>query len=160
MPNLYLKINEKFTISNSTEPNEADRPPPIFPAFHNGNFIDISISTIPSKGSNSVGFIFSLSQKDISAGEFKINDLKNSLEVIIDAIFNVPVKPIAVEDILNPEVRWSFNGLEQPGTWNSIKGDIIGLPIDEYTQGQGEWKRTFTRYLIGVTAAKTLKGLK
>ena len=159
MPNLYLKINEKFYISDSKKKSDPDDPPPFISTFEKGNFVDISISTLPNPPVSKVGFVFTLENDNLVSGDFQINQLDESVEVKIDAIFKISVKPVAF-DILNPETKWIFNGLAESGTWNRASGEIKGLAQEEYTQGQGEWKRSFTRSLIAVKVAKTLKEIK
>jgi len=159
MPNIYFKINEKFYISDRKKKSNPDDPPPFFSTFKEGNFVDVSISTLPNPPVSKVGFVFTLEKGNLLSGDFQINQLDKSVEVKIDAIFKISVKPAAL-DILNPETKWIFNGLAESGTWNRVNGVIQGLAQEEYIQGQGEWKRSFTRSLIAVKVVKTLKEIK
>jgi hypothetical protein len=159
MPNVYFKIDEKFSLSDSTEPDADRRPLPVFPRFNEGVFTEIEISSVP-QGPGKVSIGFNLGKDDLVSGDFQISGQATSVEVLVQAVFKVSVKSGLIDDVLNPNAKWEFGGLLESGGWNTLKGDIHGLVREEFTRGQGEWKSTFYRHLIGVRAAKTLKELR
>lgn len=156
MPNVYLKIDQKFILTDSSKKDKASRALPIFSRFNEKAFTDIEVILLPQT-LGGVRFSLSLGKNDLFSGDYQIIERTNSLEIIIQAVFKISVKQTIIEDVLNPNAKWEFGGLMESGKWDTLRGDIEGLKCEEYFKGQGEWQKTCYRYLINISTSKQLR---
>lgn len=146
MPALFIKIAQKLTISNR------ENAAPVVPNFTNLSSIGVSVSIYQP---DSPQIKFTLNSEELESGYITGKVVGDKVEIDVDAIAKINVKPAYADEFLDPATRWEFLSID--GT----VADIDGLETESYEEYNRFHDKTYTfhRYFIPVSTSKKAKDL-
>ncbi len=150
MAKLFLKIIEKFTISDLIEDDVDDPVGPVAEQYKKNNPQLLKIIFM----FDGRDVLFTPGPDEVTSGRLKIELIGERIEVDCDAIFKINAKSDYVDELLKPNGKWRCTGLQ------GIVGEISGLEQESYKYKDRFGEGNAVRHLLKVKVAKSGKELK
>lgn len=146
MPALFIRIEANFTLTNQEDMD------PVVQDFQNLTSTTLSVS-IYKKDEPSISF--TINSAELESGHLNAIVVGDTVEVEVNAVAKLNVRPQYIEDFLDAETKWECSGIE------GVVGDISGLETESYEEYNRFHDKTYTfnRYFIPVKTGKKLKDL-
>ena len=135
--NVFIKINEVFTLTDSTDkdlsPNEKK---PIAQQFKKIKPDTLSVTL--KIDDSSIGF--TCGSENLVSGELLITESGKNIEIKSDAIFKINIRPQHKDDFLSGTGVWHYTNLQQGQYGEFLLGVEVlqGLELKKYTR-KNKW---------------------
>ena len=149
MATVYFKVKESFLVGDK------DGQEPILDQFKSapGDTIQLSILRGPGRA----GLGFEAGPHNLEEGDLSISAEEEGLQVNVEGIFKVSLKPDYEEDFFNQESKWEFVGIEG-GELGHLRGEVKeGLEEEAYEFKNRMGSGTAIRHLMQVTTSDSKK---
>jgi hypothetical protein len=128
---VFLQLKETFLLSNSKDKDlDAEDKKPIVPKLKKNNYDTLNLTLKIDE--NNIGFKFGPQNK--VSGELTISPSGKDIEVKIDAIFKINIRPQHKDNFLSGKGEWVMGTIQQGDFGETLYGTIVskGLKIKKY----------------------------
>ena len=150
MATVYFKVKESFLVGDK------DGQEPILDQFKSapGDTIQLSILRGPGRA----GLGFEAGPHNLEEGDLSISAEEEGLQVNVEGIFKVSLKPDYEEDFFNQESKWQFTGIAEGEFGPNLLGEVKeGLEEETYEFKNRMGSGTAIRHLMQVTTSDSKK---
>ena len=150
MATVYFKVKESFLVGDK------DGQEPILDQFKSapGDTIQLSILRGPGRA----GLGFEAGPHNLEEGDLSISAEEEGLQVNVEGIFKVSLKPDYEEDFFNQESKWEFECIQVGEFGPNLLGEVKeGLEEEAYEFKNRMGSGTAIRHLMQVTTSDSKK---
>lgn len=150
MATVYFKVKESFLVGDK------DGQEPILDQFKSAPGDTIKLSIL--RGPGRAGLGFEAGPHNLEEGDLSISAEEEGLQVNVEGIFKVSLKPDYEEDFFNQESKWEFEGIQVGEFGPNLLGEVKeGLEEEAYEFKNRMGSGTAIRHLMQVTTSDSKK---